>query len=270
MKKRTVSLLAGCGLTIFFAAAWFVGAHDSRSNNDVLGAEKIPVLVELFTSEGCSSCPDADALLARLDTQQPVSGADVIVLEQHVDYWDGQGWPDPFASRAATKRQEDYAAFLHSEVYTPQMIVDGRTEFVGSSAITARNAILTAAGIPKAAIHVEWAGDAASNSRVLRVRVGRLPAGASGGNAEVFLAVTESHLHSDVQRGENAGRGLEHDGVVRELARIGKADANGEASFDAQPAVKSSPGWKRENLRVVVFVQDSRSRRVLGAASLKY
>src|SRR4029077_18399927 len=109
-----------------------------------------------------------------------------------------------------------------------------------------------------------------NNSRILHVLVSRLPPGASGKSAEVYLAVTESHLHSDVKRGENAGGGREHDGVVRDLTRIGKADSNGEASFDARPAVKVSASWKRENLRAVIFVQDSVSRRVLGAAALKY
>ncbi len=268
MKKRTPFLLVTFA-TALIAAQWLVSTHDSRTSV-VLGAEKTPVLVELFTSEGCSSCPDADALLARLDMEQPINGAEAIVLEEHVDYWDGQGWPDPFSSRSATARQEEYAGFLHSEVYTPQMIVDGRTEFIGSSTTTARTAILKAAAEPKTTIHLEWSGDAANNSRVIHVRVGHLPDGAAGGSAEVFLAMTESHLHSKVLGGENGGRSLEHDGVVRALTRIGKADANGDAAFDAQPAVKIGTSWKRENLRAVVFIQDSHSRRVLGAAALKF
>jgi hypothetical protein len=268
MKRRSQFSITAFTIVALASAGLLV--HPNSRANTVLGAERTPVLIELFTSEGCSSCPDADALLALIDTQQPICGVEAIVLEEHVDYWDGQGWPDPFASSSATKRQEAYADFLHSEVYTPQMIVDGHTEFVGSNGPSARNAILTAANNPKAAVHLEWVGDAANNSRNLHVIVSRLTAGASGKNSEVFLAVTESHLHSDVKRGENAGRGLEHDGVVRELTRIGKADANGEASFDAKPAVKISANWKRENLRAVIFVQDALSRRVLGAAALKY
>jgi hypothetical protein len=232
-------------------------------------AKPTPVLVELFTSEGCSSCPPADALLAQLNARQPVKGAEAIILEEHVDYWDDQGWRDPFASAAVTKRQKDYDWTIHAEVYTPQMIVDGRTDILGSDQRAAERAIEKASGTPKTELELSWVGmtNTIGGPKLLHVRAGKL---SSGENAEVFMAITESHLHSDVKRGENAGRGLEHDGVVRKLTSLGKAKGAGEFSFDAQSAVKLSPEWKRENVRVVVFVQDVRSRQIYAATSTTY
>src|ERR1700733_8904914 len=233
-----------------------------------------PVLVELFTSEGCSSCPPADKLLAQIDEHQPVSGAEAIILEEHVDYWDDQGWRDPFASKAATQRQEDYAKILHAEVYTPQMIVDGRVELLGSDEHAERRAIQIATGAPKTELDLSWVGATATigGPKILRVRAKKLSdASASDGqNAEVFLAITESHLHSDVRRGENAGRGLQHEGFLRKLTSLGRASGTGEYSFDLQTGVKLSPDWIRENTRVIVFVQDTRSRRIYAATSTTY
>src|ERR1700716_561296 len=109
--------------------------------------ERVPVVLELFTSEGCSSCPPADALLARVAEQQPVGGADVIALEEHVDYWDHQGWVDPFSSAQWTQRQRDYALrFSDHGVYTPQLVVNGRSGFVGSRAAETYRAITGAMG----------------------------------------------------------------------------------------------------------------------------
>ncbi len=230
--------------------------------------------MELFTSEGCSSCPPADKLLAQIDASQPVNGAEAIILEEHVDYWDDQGWRDPFASKAATQRQEDYAKILHAEVYTPQMIVDGRVEILGSDEHAAQRAIQIAIGAPKTELDLSWVGATATigGPKLLRVRAKKLSdaTASDGQNAEVFLAITESHLHSDVRRGENAGKGLEHDGVVRKLTSLGKASGTGDFSFDAQSAVKLSPDWKRENIRIVAFLQDTHSRRIYAATSTAY
>jgi hypothetical protein len=179
------------------------------------------VLVELFTSEGCSSCPPADALLSRLGRTQPVHGADIIALEEHVDYWDRLGWKDPFSSEAATTRQNEYAqGFGGQEIYTPQMIVDGRTEFVGSSDSDALRAIRSASQSPKPAVQLAW--DAGDN---LKINVSPLTSATQGDDLQLFLVVAENMLHTDVKRGENAGRALEHNGMVRQLSLVSKINS---------------------------------------------
>jgi hypothetical protein len=228
-------------------------------------AASTPVLVELFTSEGCSSCPPADALLSRLGLTQPVRGADIIVLEEHVNYWDRLGWKDPFSSEAATARQTEYGeAFGGRQVYTPQMIVDGRAEFVGSSDSDALRAIRAASQAPKPDIQLSWGtGD------TLAIHVEPITNPSAGDGAQLFLVVAENMLHSEVKRGENAGRALEHNGVVRQLLPLGKIDA-APAGFSSSVAVHSAHEWNRANLRVVVFVQERRSRHVLAARAISF
>ena len=229
------------------------------------GAAATPVLVELFTSEGCSSCPPADALLSRLGHTQPVQGADVIALEEHVDYWDSLGWKDPFSSQAATARQNEYGqAFGGRQVYTPQMVVDGRTEFVGSSDTDALRAIRLAAKERKPAVHLSWeAGE------TLSIRVDPLGGATHAVGQQLILVVAENMLHSDVKRGENSGRALEHNGVVRQLLQVGKIDA-APAGFSSRVAVHLEHEWNRANLRAVVFVQERDTRHVLAAGAIPF
>lgn len=233
-------------------------------------SQRAPVLVELFTSEGCSSCPPADEVLARLDKEQPVAGAQVIVLSQHVDYWNNLGWADPYSSAAFSERQSAYAdAFHHDGVYTPQMIVDGRAEFNGSNWDKAHDEIAAAAKAPKAAIQISRAEAIPSaNAIQLNVRVENPPAVGPGDSAEVLLAVTESNLRSSVARGENAGRSLSHTAVVRQLTVVGKIEPQGVKTFNATSVINLANSWQRPNLRAVVFLQEHNSRRVLGASSV--
>ncbi len=247
-------------------------AQGYQSAPPAADGQRIPVVVELFTSEGCSSCPPADALLARLVKTQPVPGAEVIALKEHVDYWNHLGWRDPFSSAAFTARQQAYAQFFrNNSAYTPQMIVDGQAEFVGSAESRARQAIARAARAPRTAVHLEWAANgAAPDTARLQVHVEQLREATPGDTAEVYLVITEDNLHSDVARGENAGRSLNHIAVVRRLERLGQADAHAATAFSAEPAVTIAGGWKRKDLRAVVFVQERRSRRVLGAASISF
>ena len=258
MKPTLITLLAagalaGAALTARTTIYPAQAAPSSATN-------RTPVIVELFTSEGCSSCPPADALLSQLTKNQPVAGADVIALGEHVDYWDHGGWADRFSSHQLSARQSDYAnAFRKDTVYTPQMIVDGQTQFVGSDEDEARTAIARAARQPKAQVSVTRVGD------TLSVQVDHLPPSAKSDPAEVVLAITEGGLSSSVGGGENAGRRLGHSAVVRRLTPLGTVSGG---AFTAAPALVLSPSWRRGNLSAVVFVQERGSRRIVGASEV--
>src|SRR5215471_2198810 len=171
---------------------------------DRLPEERQAVLVELFTSESCSSCPPADALLERLDRSQPIRGAQIVVLSEHVDYWNRIGWADPYSSPAFSARQEQYARRFRTQgPYTPQMVVDGRSEFVGSDARTADSAIRAAAKHPKAVIRISEESGSAF------IDVAPLPPGTAR-KAGVFAAYAMDSGTQDVVRGENKGRRLHH------------------------------------------------------------
>jgi len=211
-----------------------------------------PVLVELFTSEGCSSCPPADQLLAILDQKQPIPGAQLIVLSEHVDYWNHDGWKDPFSSAAFTTRQEIYARrFGLKDPYTPEMVVDGTTEFVGSDTRKAEAALVAAAHEPKTAIHIVPAGG------TVTIEANPLPAGAKH-KANVYAVVAANSATSDVLRGENSGRKLSHVAVAGQIRQIGKISEH--AGFTTRLPVPNAGS------RLVVFVQESDNGRVWGAA----
>jgi hypothetical protein len=234
-------------------------------------AMPVPVVVELFTSEGCSSCPPADTLLARLETFQPVANAEILALEEHVDYWNGPSWTDPFSSEEWTQRQLDYATALRSgSVYTPQMIVNGRAEFVGSRGQESLRAIREAARQSKldASITAENRGE--KGTQQFALRFGKLAATSAGDKAEVWFAITETGLHSSVTGGENAGQALRHASVVRLLKKIGSADPDKDPSFTGEYKVSIDGGWRLSNLRAVAFVQEKKSLRILGAASTPF
>jgi hypothetical protein len=273
MSARAGLLAAFAAVVVLLAlnARWPSGVSRAAGANAALAERRspdqgaTPVLVELFTSEGCSSCPPADALLARLEKTQPVHGADIIALEEHVDYWDRLGWKDPFSSETATTRQTEYGeAFGGKEVYTPQMVVDGRTEFVGSSDADALRAIRAASQAPKPGIELSWqTGD------LLDIHVEPIANAEPRTDARLFLVIAESMLHSDVKRGENAGRGLEHNGVARQFLPLGRI-APASSEFSSTVTVHSAREWNRANLRAIVFAQDQRSRRILAAAAVPF
>jgi hypothetical protein len=268
MKFISGGLALVCAATLISVA---VLHQRSQTPVSAAGKDRGPVIVELFTSEGCSSCPPADAALAKLEQDRMTADAEVIGLEEHVDYWDQLGWADPFSSPAWTSRQREYAeVFGSGSVYTPQMVVDGTTELVGSRGPEVRRSIEQAAGRVKTAVTITANDGETAGARKFDVHVGKLAGTESRDEAEVWLAVTESGLHSSVTRGENAGEELKHASVVRSLQKLGVADKGNEVSFADQPGVPVNSSWKRENLHVVVFVQEKKSRHILGASAVPF
>ncbi len=253
-------------LCISAFVTWMVHADEKKP--DKPATTRPVVVVELFTSEGCSSCPPADKVLSDLAIVGLVDGVEVIPLALHVDYWNRLGWVDPFSSAKFTQRQEAYArSFRSDQIYTPQMVVDGIVQFIGSDKVQAMKAVRTAAQQPKGRIALRLTVPKADEQKLsVSVTVTDLPVVTPGDEAEVFMAVTEDALRSDVARGENAGQQLSHTGVVRQWQLAGKMSADRTPAFDRTGEVILREGWRRENLNVVVMVQERTSRRVLAAA----
>jgi hypothetical protein len=224
------------------------------------------VVVELFTSEGCSSCPPADALLKEISEKQPVPGAQVVALEEHVDYWNHLGWRDPYSTVEFSQRQSDYAHVFGTDgVYTPQMIVDGQTELVGSRGAAAREAIQKAANRPKAEITLVGGMNSSSDKPTISVQIKNPGDTSLHGETELWIAVTEKGLQTEVKAGENSGETLKHAAVVRSLRKI--ENLRDLSGYDREVQIATSPGWKKGNLVVVVFLAEKNSRKIVGAAA---
>jgi len=231
----------------------------------------VPVIVELFTSEGCSSCPPADAFIAKLEAQQPIPNTQVIVLEEHVDYWNSDGWIDPYSSREWTLRQQDYAATLgNKNPYTPQLVVAGQKEMIGSREDLVAQAIEKAAATQAGArVSVSVAASAKPSNEDAAVSVDQLTGVPHGDKPKVWLAVTESGLHSAVRAGENSGQDVHHASIVRLLRKVATIDQNKSSSYAATTSVHLDPSWKRQNLHVVVFVQEKKSHQIVAVAAAR-
>jgi hypothetical protein len=238
------------------------GTHSANEN-----AARVPVLVELFTSEGCSDCPPADSLLERLDKSQPVRDTELIVLSEHVDYWDGIGWRDPYSSHEYSERQGAFAGYFGlGTVYTPQMVVDGRFEFVGSDERRAIQAIETAAKVEKIPVSLSSVRLEGANMVSLHVETGPLPSAVESGSANVLLAVADESDQSQVSGGENAGRTLRHVAVVRTLIPVGTISKTEAFSGDVRINLKSG---NSRSVRLVAFAQDQADGKIWGAGSAR-
>ncbi len=248
-------------LAVSVFAGWvFLYASDVQQTNS-----SAAVLVELFTSEGCSSCPPADQLLQQLDKSQPVAGAQLIVLSEHVDYWNHIGWTDPYSSRFFSDRQSAYSEnFKLNTVYTPQMVVDGTTELVGNDSSRATQAIHESLKQKKVPVRISGISLDSANVLQAHVEAEGLPDSSRAGKADVFLVVALNHAESNVLRGENGGRRLTHVAVVKSLTKVGSVEIGKNFAKDVRLklATKTDPN----NLRLIAFVQQPNQHQVLGAA----
>ncbi|HTZ72565.1 MAG TPA: DUF1223 domain-containing protein [Candidatus Aquilonibacter sp.] len=227
-------------------------------------ASRTPVLVELFTSEGCSDCPPADALLEKLDRSLPVDGASVVVLSEHVDYWNDIGWSDPYSSREFSERQAAYAErFRLPSVYTPQMVVDGRFQLVGSDESGAVSAIEDATKAQKASVTLSSVRWESPNSIALHVETGPMPPSIDTKSAAVWIAAADDTDRSSVTSGENGGRTLTHVAVLRTLVRAGIIDRS--SGFSGNVSVRLNPAHARD-MRLIAFIQEPAAGRVWGIA----
>jgi len=250
------------------AAAASAGPPGAVPRESASEPTRTPIVVELFTSEGCSSYPPADLFLSRLEAQQPVPGVQIIAIEEHVDYWNQQGWHDPFSSADWTDRQRRYADVLGSgNVYTPQMIVNGSAEFVGSRERNGENAITQAAKRAAIPLTLTAAALPGKPAAEITVRIEGVDAEV-GRDSEVWLAITETALQSAVTRGENAGKDLRHAAVLRKLQKLGSPTAKGGSGATLTGKVSLDSSWKRENLHAVAFIQERRRMHILGAAQI--
>jgi hypothetical protein len=223
-------------------------------------------LIELFTSEGCSSCPPADALLQKLDTAQPVPGAQLIVLSEHVDYWNHDGWKDPYSSALWSDRQSAYAQVLRvSDVYTPQLLVDGTAELRLANPQQMGQTLQKAAAGVTVPVRIQSVS-VNGNPAVLRAHI-EADGKSEKRKADVYVAIALNHAESQVLHGENSGRHLTHVSVLQNLKKIGNVEPGKSAAEDVEFKLKS--GTDLANLRIIAFVQEPGPGKVLGAALQK-
>ncbi len=219
----------------------------SQGNKDKKGF----ALLELYTSEGCSSCPPADELMGKI--QKQYKDSNVYVLSYHVDYWDKQGWKDIFSSAANTKRQYDYAKFMEKEpIYTPQLIINGKIDYIGSQETAVQNGIHAALSKP---VNAEIALEASTQGNKLNVNYSLSKVLKDN---RLFIAVVQKSAKSNVKRGENANRVLSHFQIVRSLNSFAlTGNSKGSASL-ALPK-----DFNTKDFEVIGFVQNMNSGIIL-------
>jgi len=261
MGRNARGLFASVALA--FSTAWFgIGSASAQTAPSAASAGPKVVLVELFTSEGCSSCPPADALLRRIDQMRTAAGQLVVGISEHVTYWNSLGWSDPFSLEAATQRQNAYGLrFGLESVYTPQMVVNGADQFVGSDSERLRQALRQADGqTSPIALRIQSVS-ILDNAVTAKLTVGgEFPAH----SLDLIAVVADDSDSSNVQRGENSGRTLTHVAVARSIARVAKLQAAGDLTVRVALPASLRPSQPHH---LILFAQAPGNGRVLGADS---
>jgi hypothetical protein len=232
-----------------FAMLFFLTGNTifSQSNPDKKGF----ALLELYTSEGCSSCPPADELLGKI--QNELKDKNVYVLSYHVDYWDKQGWKDIFSNADYTKRQYDYAKYMGKDpIYTPQVIINGKIDYIGSQETSLRNGIKSALSKP-ASTNLSLEASQNANSLAVNYNVE-----GTSKNSRLLIAVIQKEAKSNVKRGENAHRILSHYQIVRNLQWV---DLNKVKKGTA--SVHLPKNYNAQDFEIIGFVQDMNSGAIL-------
>jgi hypothetical protein len=233
--------------------------------SDVNASESVPppVLVELFTAEGCSSCPPADAFLMQLDEHQPIPGAQLIVLSEHMNYWN-ESWPDPFASAQLTARQAAYVRALKMRSpYTPQLIVDGTAEIRLNDSHAIEHILRTAAASPKIPVSVASLSVEPGTPAHLSGEI-KVDGTAEQQKADVYLALALDQIETKILRGENRGKTLAHVAVVEYLSKVGALESG--QTFNQAFRVPLERELGSNNDRLIVFVQEAGSGKIVGAS----
>ncbi len=257
IRARKMAFYASSLSIILLGACVNVLSKDTEASSS---SKLKTVLVELFTSEGCSSCPQADTVLMRLQKEQPLSGVRIITMSENVPYWNYLGWTDPYSSEPATQRQKSYAAvFGNASLYTPQMVVDGRTEFNGSDYNHALEAIKKSSSEERIGLSI--AGKIEKSALSFKGEM-IIPKALLKRDIILEAALVEDNLVSQVSRGENSGRRLNHSSVVRTFVNIPHSIDSPASSFEKTIAV--SPKWKKNDLRLVVFAENLDTREIVG------
>jgi hypothetical protein len=220
-------------------------------------------ILELFTSEGCSSCPPADTLLRLIDGRRTSAGQLVVGISEHVTYWNNQGWKDPYSAEVFTNRQTNYASRLSPEgPYTPQMVLNGRDQFVGSNAAALQKALLDDSRrkhLDLRILSTAVEGDHLTVRFALKGAVQPKP-------LDIVAVLTDDVDRSNVLRGENSGRTLEHVSVARDLTRVGTTDGDTEQSVEIPLPENYHSGGSGHHL--VLFAQERHQGAIVGAATM--